>query len=172
MTHPDPRLLVPRSAVPFFPLGARIWPLTWEPEHPYEESSFARTYRHGEDDAVLDLSAPTLRDGVPEWVDALPWALHVLGRRHAHGEVPILAARYILSATGGREVALRDQEGMPVLWLSEVAPPVWHTHLRRVLVVGLLGPRELATRDVGRAMVASALRMPVTTPKPPDQEDE
>jgi hypothetical protein len=78
MTRPDPRLLVPCEALPFVPDGARVWyrdpcpPLVMVP---------LMTLAAGQ--WLLDLSAPALRDGVPERLDALPWALAVLGWREA-----------------------------------------------------------------------------------------
>lgn len=72
MTRPDDRLLVPVGCLPFVPRGALLW---LDANSPCVASSTQR-WSSG---ALLDLSAPTLRDGVPERMDALPWALAVLG---------------------------------------------------------------------------------------------
>jgi hypothetical protein len=98
MTRPDPRLLVPCEALPFVPDGARVWsddpdanagrPWVWG----YHEwvPMFARP-------CSLDLSAPALRDGIPERLDALPWALAVLGWREAPtiGDFGYVAPLYV-----------------------------------------------------------------------------
>jgi len=89
MTRPDPRLLVPGDCLPFVPEGARVW---WgnvacttigDGLMSVPTSSRAAAYVSpiGPGD-LLDLSAPALRDGIPERLDALPWALAVLGWPH------------------------------------------------------------------------------------------
>jgi hypothetical protein len=74
MTRPDPRLLAPLWRQPCVPDGA----CAWSGDRRIITNGFTGT------DALilelyLDLSAPALRDGIPERLDALPWALAVLG---------------------------------------------------------------------------------------------
>ena len=77
MTRPDPRLLVPCSCLPFVPAGATL--------EDHDGNRCVAGESGSPDDfagCLLDLSAPALRDGIPERVDALPWALAVLGWPH------------------------------------------------------------------------------------------
>lgn len=70
----DPRYLVPETCLPFFPssvpavwLDAQGRPTAWPGLHSV---------------AHLDLSAPPKRDGIPERLDVLPWALDLLAKRY------------------------------------------------------------------------------------------
>jgi hypothetical protein len=94
VTRPDARLLVPVASLPGgrAPVGATVWQ-----EHPYRGLSAGVTTYCREDAEVyvvwadgrltyepasslhLDLSRPDVVDGVPVRLDALGWALGVLG---------------------------------------------------------------------------------------------
>ena len=81
----DARYLVPLSALPFQPHGAT---LAWECKvcgwvwSPFTAPALSCEHIDGpEVVACLDLSAPPERDGIPERLDALGWALAVLAKR-------------------------------------------------------------------------------------------
>jgi hypothetical protein len=120
MTRPDPRLLVPGDCLPFVPEGARVWwgnvacTVIGDGLMSVPTSSRAAAYASpiGPGD-LLDLSAPALRDGIPERLDALPWALAVLGWGDGYtttryggftGLTPDEASRAVVAAAlrGGR----------------------------------------------------------------------
>ena len=156
----DARLLVPRSALPFFPLGGQIWPVAWDAPEPYEESSFARQYRDSEDNAMLDLSAPALRDGLPERLDALPWAMLALARRHRWTGTPVRLEPVVFDPKIGPVVELLAQTVGVVRSLVEREPPPWHPAHVRALVVEAFPTLDGLTRDeASRAVVAAALGM-------------
>lgn len=69
MSRPDPRLLVPVSALPFVPRGALGWCCDHDTWHT-PASMYSATH--------IDARAPELRDGLPVRLDALPWLLKVL----------------------------------------------------------------------------------------------
>jgi hypothetical protein len=74
--RPDPRLLVPREVLPFVPAGATL--------EDHDGNRCVAGEAGGPEDfpgCLLDLSAPALRVGTPERLDALPWALAVLASR-------------------------------------------------------------------------------------------
>ena len=81
----DARYLVPLSALPFQPHGAT---LAWECKvcgwvwSPFTAPALSCEHIDGPEVVTcLDLSAPPERDGIPERLDALPWALAVLAKR-------------------------------------------------------------------------------------------
>jgi hypothetical protein len=125
MTRPDPRLIVPCEVLPFVPKGSRL------------------VYSDGEDfiasvcqkwsspDVFLDLSAPSLRYGIPERLDALPWALAVLGWRG--GTIIVDHAR--------RGITI-DGSGRATLYLEDAWPDL----------------AGLTPDEASRAVVAAALR--------------
>lgn len=93
--RPDERLLVPVECLPFVPEGARVW----DADDPSLSGLYLPARKRNpplparvvcDEGAVVfaparlmvDLSSPALRDGVPERLDVLPWALGVLAKRH------------------------------------------------------------------------------------------
>ena len=81
----DPRYLVPLSALPFQPHGVT---LAWECKvcgwvwSPFTAPALSCEHIDGPEVVTcLDLSAPPTRDGIPERLDALGWALVVLAKR-------------------------------------------------------------------------------------------
>ena len=81
----DPRYLVPLSALPFQPHGVT---LAWECKvcgwvwSPFTAPALSCEHIDGPEVVTcLDLSAPPERDGIPERLDALEWALVVLAKR-------------------------------------------------------------------------------------------
>lgn len=85
--RPDPRLLVPVSALPFVPGGCiptKRCPKcsgASEANSVYDRTACDGDCRTCEVPMVtfVDASAPELRDGLPVRLDALPWLLRVLG---------------------------------------------------------------------------------------------
>ena len=84
----DPRYLVPLSALPFQPHGVT---LAWECKvcgwvwSPFTAPALSCEHIDGPEVVTcLDLSAPPERDGIPERLDALEWALVVLAKRIGH----------------------------------------------------------------------------------------
>lgn len=83
MSRPDPRLLVPVEALPCVPEGARVWsadPAVNE-GRPWVWGGYVFLFVG--DGAWLDASAPELRDGMPERLDALPWLCALLQQRRS-----------------------------------------------------------------------------------------
>lgn len=154
MSRPDARLLVPVECLPFVPSGARIWMGDVasyvvddipgdEPVRVWKRDGsvlvFART------DAMLDLSAPALRDGVPGRLDALPWALGLL-RRGVDG----------IHMDEDGSAVLTDC-GEPVLAYNDPAS----RHMRCTIDEDLTPWPDLSglsDGDASRAVVAAALR--------------
>jgi hypothetical protein len=78
MTRPDPRLLVDCNLLPFVPEGARLWS-----KSRFFPDAFVMQEPLITFGLLLDLSEPAVRDRLPSRLDALPWALAVLGWREA-----------------------------------------------------------------------------------------
>ncbi len=74
----DPRYLVRLDTLPFEPAGAPT--VGWCPCSVSPLAAWCYTC-HVWPDRCLDLSAPPERDGIPERLDALGWALAVLAKR-------------------------------------------------------------------------------------------
>ncbi len=144
MTRPDARLLVPVSALPGgrAPVGATVWL---------------------DDDSVtvcaglvwancrwsLDLSRPDVVDGVPVRLDALVWALGVLGVR----PTSIVSRRY-----GDLD---RYELSDPLFGAQGyIAREPWPRKIGRAFVLGDRWPdlTSLSDEDASRAVVAAALR--------------
>jgi hypothetical protein len=126
MTRPDPRLLVPCDALPFVPAGATL--------EDHDGNRCVAGDAGGPEDfpgCLLDLSAPALRDGIPERMDALPWALAVLGWL----EAPTLDCYGYVAPVHRR-------------WPNATTPPRWSD-------LDLAG---LTPDEASRAVVAAALR--------------
>lgn len=102
---PDPRLLLLVSSLPFVPGGSRrvlrCNACGQPPTHysgcdspdagdPCTEPSGCR----GKAVWLVDLSEPEKRDGLPVWLDVLPWALEVLGW---HGPICVYPDRKCVS---------------------------------------------------------------------------
>lgn len=128
--RPDERLLVPVACLPFVPRGALLW---LDANSPCVASSTQR-WSSG---ALLDISAPALRDGIPERLDVLPWALGVLGWKWEE-VTPYGCREFVPPEWGGADPAKAGR---------------WRVQYNRGVDLS-----DLTDDDSARAVVAAALR--------------
>lgn len=156
-TVPDPRLLLPASAVRRVPEGARVWHpkhgdgVVIDPDDPYAPAVFRHTtgvewssqfLGGGVQDLAIDLSAPL--DG--ERLDALPWALRQLHPEARSASFPTRDARWLYLHADS-----------PLGYIYQIVPSVWTMCGTNVCVIEWPDLSDLSPDDAARAVVVAAL---------------
>jgi hypothetical protein len=153
--RPDDRLLLPASALPFVPEGARLWVgrLSTAAVLPGGTAAVCTTLGlMSLPDVLVDLSAPTLRDGVPERGDLLPWALRVLNPR----------ARHARKGAGGGVFELYGNDGHNIAPVGVIASCPIGIFTCEIVVRKWPDLSGLSPDDASRAVVVAALRQGAT----------
>ena len=134
------------AGLPFVEPGPPGWDVLHEPVDPQDPCW---------SDCSVDLSAPPEVDGEPVRLDALDWAIGVLGRRLradvARSWEPVAILAFALDHLAQMQT---DRAGAPDL----SAPMYWYDHWRQFGAADFLAGLDLTGPGAPRVFVAAALR--------------